>query len=171
MRTTSETLGTLLGLVLLGARFFWRSPIGKIRDPQGTEGAMKKMMQAPANLVQIPDGAITPLRWAAIVVELVPAYAAVGWHVGFASLLLMLFLIAATCIFHPFWRYQGEEMQNLMIEMPEKPGDLRRAVNDLRARGGNVQSRLSPGRATGNRCLKRDARALGKPERLKLVIQ
>ena len=32
------------------------------------------------------------------------------------SLLLMLFLIAATYYFHPFWRFQGEAMQNLMIE-------------------------------------------------------
>jgi putative oxidoreductase len=78
---------------------------------------MKKWMQAPENIVQVADGAITPLRWAAIVVELgAGLMLLVGWHARIASLLLMLFLIASTYYFHPFWRYQGDEMHNLLIE-------------------------------------------------------
>lgn len=116
MRTTSETLGTLLGRFCL-ALIFLLSAVGKIKDPAGTETKMKKMMQAPENIVQVADGAIMPLRWASIVVELgAGVMLLVGWHARIASLLLMLFLIAATYYFHPFWRSQGAEMQDLMVQ-------------------------------------------------------
>ncbi len=116
MRTTSETLGTLLGRFCL-ALIFLLSAVGKIKEPAGTETEMKKWMQAPESIVQVADGAITPLRWASIVVEMgAGLMLLVGWHARIASLLLMLFLIAATYYFHPFWRFQGEAMQNLMIE-------------------------------------------------------
>jgi putative oxidoreductase len=116
MRTTTETLGTLLGRLCL-ALIFILSAVGKIKDAQPTEQYMKAMMQAPQDLVQVPDGAITPLRWAAIVLEMACGLMLlIGWHARFAALLLMLFLIAATYYFHPFWRAQGQDAQNLMIQ-------------------------------------------------------
>ena len=60
MRTTSETLGTLLGRFCL-ALIFLLSAVGKIKEPAGTETKMKKWMQAPESIVQVADGAITPL--------------------------------------------------------------------------------------------------------------
>jgi putative oxidoreductase len=116
MRTTTESLGTLIGRLCL-ALIFLLSAVGKIKDPQTMEGYMKKMMQGPENIIQVPDAAITPLRWAAIVFEVGGGLMLlIGWHARLGALLLMLFLIVATYYFHPFWRFAGQAGQDLMIQ-------------------------------------------------------
>jgi putative oxidoreductase len=95
----------LLGRILL-ALIFLISGLGKIFDWQGTAGYM-----ASKGMPLIPFFLL-----GAIVLELVGGLAVLlGFKARIGALLLIVFLIPATLIFHNFWTLTGMERQIQMI--------------------------------------------------------
>jgi len=95
----------LLGRILL-ALIFLISGLGKIFDWQGTAGYM-----ASKGMPLIPFFLL-----GAIVLELAGGLAVLlGFKARIGALLLIVFLIPATLIFHNFWTLTGMERQIQMI--------------------------------------------------------
>ncbi len=100
MSTYHPTI-SLLGRILLSA-IFLVSGISKISDWNGTAGMMSAhgMSAVPFFLT------------VAILVEIVGGLALLtGWHTRLAALMLFLYLIPTTLIFHNFWAVQGAAQQ------------------------------------------------------------
>jgi putative oxidoreductase len=111
MNPTCERITTVLGRLLLGL-IFLMSGIGKAFDAQNTEGYMKAAMTP----LGIPERAIPALRIVAIVFEVLGAVLVIaGLWTRLGAILLMMFLLAATPIFHPFWSVPKEQFQMQMI--------------------------------------------------------
>lgn len=101
------TLGNLVGRVGLGA-IFLVSGISKILDWEGTQKVMSK-----AGMTTIPF-----FLFAAILIEVMGGLAViVGYRARLGALLLVLFLMPTTYIFHAFWELSGREaeLQQIMF--------------------------------------------------------
>ena len=110
MKTMCEILLTFIGRACLGL-IFVLAAVNKIQNAEGTEKMMKSVMAGPDAFVQVPEGAIPALRWAAIVCELGGAVLLiVGFAARLGSLILILALIPATLYFHRFWG--GAQLDN-----------------------------------------------------------
>jgi putative oxidoreductase len=46
----------------------------------------------------------------------------VGWQARFGAFLLAVFLVLATYYFHAFWKFEGQEAQNQMIQFMKNLG-------------------------------------------------
>jgi putative oxidoreductase len=95
----------MLGRVLLSI-IFLLSGLGKIMDWNGTAQIM-----ASQGLPLIPL-----LLAGAIVTELAGGLSVLlGWKARWGALLLFLYLIPTTLIFHDFWAFSGTEMQTQLV--------------------------------------------------------
>jgi len=106
MNSTLEQIGTLLGRVLLSI-IFLMSGFGKIRDWPGTAEHMESygMPLVPFFLT------------GAIIFELAGGLSLLlGFRARVGALLLIVFLIPATIIFHAFWNVPDEQMRMQMIQ-------------------------------------------------------
>ena len=98
-------LTTLLGRVLLAA-IFLVSGSGKLMDPAGTSAYMASK--------GIPMA--TFLMWGSLSFELLGALSLIlGFRARIGALLLILFLIPTTLIFHNFWGLAGNERMLQML--------------------------------------------------------
>jgi putative oxidoreductase len=111
-----ERTGTVVGRILLGL-IFLASGIHKATTFNNTVEQVKGVMTGAG----IPEGAVAPLIVAAIVFEIVGAVLIIlGLFARLGAVLLIIFLLVATPIFHNFWslepntpKYQ-EQMINCM---------------------------------------------------------
>jgi putative oxidoreductase len=95
----------MFGRVLLSI-IFLLSGLGKIMDWNGTAQIM-----ASQGLPLIPL-----LLAGAIVTELAGGLSVLlGWKARWGALLLFLYLIPTTLIFHDFWAFTGTEMQTQLV--------------------------------------------------------
>lgn len=101
-----ETYASLVGRILL-ALIFLVSAFGKITGWSQT-----------AQLMASKGFPLVPLfLFGAIVFELVGNLSLMlGFKAKIGAILLIIFLIPATLIFHNFWAYQGMEQQMQMIQ-------------------------------------------------------
>jgi putative oxidoreductase len=94
------------GRLCLGA-IFLASGSGKVADLRGTAAYMHS-----AHMVAVPF-----FLASAIAVELLGGLSVItGFKSRWGALLLILFLIPATLIFHNFWAFQGMERQMQTIQ-------------------------------------------------------
>jgi putative oxidoreductase len=95
----------MLGRVLLSI-IFLLSGLGKIMDWDGN-----------AKLMASQGMPLIPLLLAgAIIIELAGGLSVLlGWKVRWGALLLFLYLIPTTLIFHDFWAFSGPEMQTQLV--------------------------------------------------------
>ncbi len=95
----------VLGRFLLSAIFFvsaWR----KLDDPSGVA---QRIAEATARAAWVPDAVAVGVRdaapvlaWAAIAFELIGGFClATGWRREFGAMLLIVFLVPTTLLFHP----------------------------------------------------------------------
>jgi len=99
-------LTTLIGRVCL-ALIFFVSAAGKMADYGGTVGnmtsqglPMARYLLAGALLFEIAGGLMVLF----------------GWRARFGALLLVLFLIPTTLVYHDFWTYAGVERTAQMLQ-------------------------------------------------------
>ncbi len=96
----SHGLLPFLGRFLISFIFILAG-IGKIIDFRGATDTMKS----------VGIGGAEFLIFAGLVMELVGGILLLlGWYTRFAIWVLMVFLLPATLIFHPFWNFTGSEM-------------------------------------------------------------
>jgi putative oxidoreductase len=95
----------LIGRVLLGL-IFVLSGFGKLSDPAGTAGYMTAYGLPYANVLVWPTGLIE--FGGGLLLML-------GWHARWAAAALILFVIAATLVFHQFWNVDAAQMQMQQI--------------------------------------------------------
>jgi putative oxidoreductase len=94
--------GPLIGRLLI-ALIFLKSGLGKITGFAGTAGFMASKGMPFADVLLV----------GAIVFELAGAIMlVVGWRVHWGALLLMVFLIPSTLIFHDFWAADAAQYSN-----------------------------------------------------------
>jgi putative oxidoreductase len=137
MNQTWERIGTVLGRFLL-ALIFVASGIGKAATFQHTVDQVKNpMVQAG-----IPEAAIPALLVAAIGFEIVGGLLIMaGLKTRWGAVLLIIFLLIVTPIFHRFWAYKPddaqyqEQMNNFMKNL-----SILGAMLILLARGGGLCS-------------------------------
>jgi putative oxidoreductase len=111
-----ERTGTVIGRILLGL-IFLASGIGKATTFNTTVDHVKGTMTDAG----IPDGAVVPLIVAAIVFEILGSLMIIlGLFTRFGAILLIIFLVVVSPVFHKFWtlepktpQYQ-EQMINFM---------------------------------------------------------
>lgn len=95
----------LLGRILLSAIFIW-SGIGKITGFSGNEAYM-----AAHGMPLIPV-----LLTIALIIELGGGLMILlGWHARLAALVLFLYTIPTTLIFHAFWAVPPAQVQDMQI--------------------------------------------------------
>lgn len=102
---TLKNAAPLLGRLFLAA-IFLMSGVGKIGNWDGTSGYMasKGMPLVPLLLV------------AAIALEVLGGVSVViGFKARIGALALIVFLVPTTLIFHGFWAYTGQELQQQMV--------------------------------------------------------
>jgi putative oxidoreductase len=105
MTGTCQSLTALFGRILLSA-IFLISGFAKITDWSGTAGHMEK-----AGMVAIPLFLV-----GAIVLEIGGGLSVhLGWFTRIGTVALVVFLVAATLVFHNFWAYDGAERTQQMI--------------------------------------------------------
>ena len=95
----------LIGRVLLGALFL-QSGISKLTNWSGTKGYM------------VSTGLVaTPLLLSlTILIESLGGLALIlGYYAAFSGMVLALFLVPVTIIFHKFWQAEGMERQNQRV--------------------------------------------------------
>lgn len=100
--TLSKTWAPLAGRILL-AFIFLQSGLDKVLNYSKTGGLMTSKGMPMAELLLAP--AIVILLAGGLMVLL-------GWHARWGALALMLFLIPATLIFHPYWTYPEAQQLN-----------------------------------------------------------
>ncbi len=105
MKVKTRDVVLLIGRLLLAA-IFLLSGFGKIMDFAGTaEQIAGKGLPLPQLLTV-----------GAIVFELVGGLmVATGFRIGYGAVLLILFLVPTTLLFHNFWSYSGQEMEKEII--------------------------------------------------------
>lgn len=98
-RQTIENLAALIGRFLISFIFIF-SGIHKIIDFAGNVGFVaSKGMPFPTFLLII-----------SIIVEIVAGLMVLlGWYARIAAIILSLFIIIVTLVFHPFWTYPPEQ--------------------------------------------------------------
>lgn len=105
---TASTLydwASLIGRVGLAAVFLW-SGYGKLVHMDGNIGYMKAFGLPAAEM----------LIWPAMLVELVAgAMLLVGWKARWAAVVLVLFTVPATFIFHAYWSVPADQVLNAQI--------------------------------------------------------
>lgn len=95
--------GPPLGRILIAALFVI-SGFGKLMDPGGTAGYIA------GQGLPMPQ----VLTWATIVVELLGGLMlVVGFKARFAAVVILLFTIVATVLFHPWWSDPGQKIMFL----------------------------------------------------------
>lgn len=105
MKTTCQNICPALGRALLSAIFIM-SGIHKIMNFDDTAAQI-----AGQGLVLVPV-----ILVAGILLELGGGLSVLlGCWARLGAIMLIIFLIPTTVIFHDFWSYQGEEQQNQMI--------------------------------------------------------
>jgi putative oxidoreductase len=105
MSTTMQQNVSLAGRILLSV-IFLLSGITKIMHWSATADSMAAHGM----------GAVGLLLAGAILVEVLGGLALLlGWQMRAAAVVLFLYLIPTTLIFHNFWAHQGAEHQNQMI--------------------------------------------------------
>ena len=115
MNNFLERYFPLFGRILLAVPFI-PSGIGKIFGFEGTV----QMMAGEGMTV-----ATSFLLIGAIVFELVGAFLIlIGYKARFGALLLIIFLIPATLIFHDFWQFTGQEQMMQMQNFTKNLGLL-----------------------------------------------
>lgn len=106
--TTASTLydwASLLGRIALAALFLW-SAYGKLVHMDGNVGYMKAFGLPAAEL----------LIWPALLVELVAgAMLLVGWKARWAAVVLVVFTLPATFLFHAYWSAPADQAFNAQI--------------------------------------------------------
>lgn len=107
-----------LGRLLLAA-IFLLSGANKLKNWAGTEAQMEAHGMAAIPLLQgVAPGmtAVHVFLTAAVVIEILGGLMVLlGCGTRFAALVLFLYLIPVTLVFHNFWAYQGSEQQMQMI--------------------------------------------------------
>ncbi len=94
--------GPLIGRILM-ALIFLRSGFGKVTDFAGVAGYMASKGMPMAEFLLV----------GAIIFELVGAILLViGWKMRWGALLLVVFMIPTTLIFHNFWAVDAAQYQN-----------------------------------------------------------
>jgi putative oxidoreductase len=105
---TASTLydwATLIGRIGLAALFLW-SGYGKLVHMDGNVGYMKAFGLPAAEL----------LIWPALLVELgAGAMLLVGWKARWAAIVLVLYTLPATFIFHAYWSVPADQVLNMQI--------------------------------------------------------
>jgi putative oxidoreductase len=102
---TLERYGALAGRILIAA-IFLMSGTAKFLDWNKTAGMMEKHGMVLINVL-LP---------AAALFELVGGLSLLlGYKSRIGALLLMIFLVPTTLVFHAFWNYEGEQFQMQMI--------------------------------------------------------
>jgi putative oxidoreductase len=100
------SVGKLLGRICLSAIFLFAG-IGKLVNYEGTLQYM-----ASAGITMTPFFLI-----AAAAVEILGGLSLLlGYKIRFGALMLLLFLIPTTLIFHNFWTLQGADRQAQLVE-------------------------------------------------------
>ena len=94
----------VVGRLILAA-IFVMSALGKIGNWEGTSGYMASKGMPLASLFLLGAVALEVLGGASIIL---------GFKARLGALLLMVFLIPATLIFHNFWAFDGQQMQEQM---------------------------------------------------------
>jgi putative oxidoreductase len=106
--TTASTLydwASLIGRIGLAALFLW-SAYGKLVHMDGNVGYMKAFGLPAAEL----------LIWPAMLVELVAgSMLLVGWKARWAAVVLVVFTLPATFIFHAYWSVPADQALNAQI--------------------------------------------------------
>lgn len=106
--TTASTLydwASLIGRIGLAALFLW-SAYGKLVHMDGNVGYMKAFGLPAAEL----------LIWPAMLVELVAgSMLLVGWKARWAAVVLVVFTLPATFIFHAYWSVPADQAFNAQI--------------------------------------------------------
>jgi len=98
----TKQYGPLIGRILITA-IFLNSAFGKITGFTATAGMMAKKGMPFADV----------LLAGAIVLEVAGGLMVLlGWHARWGALLLAIFLISATLIFHNFWAVDAAEYRN-----------------------------------------------------------
>jgi putative oxidoreductase len=107
--TTASTLydwASLIGRIGLAALFLW-SAYGKLVHMDGNVGYMKAFGLPAAEL----------LIWPAMLVELVAgSMLLVGWKARWAAVVLVVFTLPATFIFHAYWSVPADQAFNAQIQ-------------------------------------------------------
>lgn len=105
MNSTVESVAPAAGRVLL-ALIFFMSGVGKVLDFEGTTGYMAAHGMPAVSLFLI----------GAIIFELTGGASIIlGAYARWGAVLLIIFLIPTTLIFHNFWALEGAERQPQMI--------------------------------------------------------
>ncbi len=102
---TLDRFGPLVGRCLLGLLFIV-SGMGKIAGYSATAGYMAGH-GLPFVAILLPLTILVELGGGLMLVF--------GWHARWAALVLFLFLIPTTLIFHNFWAASAEQMQGQKI--------------------------------------------------------
>jgi putative oxidoreductase len=98
-------LWSLLARVLLSIIFIVAG-IGKLTDWSGTVAVMAAHGMPAVPLFLTPT----------IIIELIGGLALLlGWHTRLVALILFLYLIPVTLVFHDFWSYTGQMHQMQMV--------------------------------------------------------
>ena len=96
---------SLIGRFGLAALFLW-SGYGKLVYMDGNVGYMKAYAMPAADL----------LIWPVLLVELAAgAMLLIGWKARWAALVLALFTVPATFIFHAYWGVPADQVMNQQI--------------------------------------------------------
>lgn len=107
---TASTLydwASLIGRIGIAALFLW-SGYGKLVHMAGNVGYMQAFGLPAAEL----------LIWPAMLVELVAgAMLLFGWKARWAAIVLVLFTVPATFIFHAYWSAPADQVLNAQIHL------------------------------------------------------
>jgi putative oxidoreductase len=107
MSATLQGALSLAGRIMLSTIFLMSAVGKKVPDFNGTAGYMESVgMPAPALMLV---GAIVFLIVGSVSVI-------VGYHARIGAALLLVFLVLATYYFHAFWKLEGKEAQDEMIQ-------------------------------------------------------
>ena len=109
MASWVKRYGTLLGRIFI-ALIFLGAAFNKITGFSGTTGYMKSVMGG------LPDGLISFLLVGAIVFLVAGGVGVLlGWQARLGALLLFVFLLIVTPLFHAFWAVPQEQLQMQLI--------------------------------------------------------
>jgi putative oxidoreductase len=107
MNTLTQGLASVVGRIMIATIFLLSAVGNKIPQFDAIAGYMASE-GVPAPQVMLA-GAIAFLIVGSVSVVL-------GFHARFGATLLLIFLVLATYYFHDFWKFEGAERQNQMIQ-------------------------------------------------------
>ncbi len=111
MNRIGERVGMIVGRALL-ALIFIASGFGKLNTPEQTDGYIRNVFASQ----NIPESLVVPARWAAIVFEIVGGVLVLlGLWARLGALMLMVFLILASVLFHRFWEMTDPVMKQMQM--------------------------------------------------------